>query len=320
MTEKSEDSTKKSVEELELEALRYFKEIAPQTDAEMSPCSVAYSEDCTKATFYFICEHRVDFRDLVKKLASHLKVSVEMRQIGERDQAAIVGGLGPCGQELCCCRMGKECCQKNSTIKMAKNQNLSLNPSKINGMCGRLMCCLRYENDYYAEFSSRAPKLHATVNTPDGEGKVNSRDAIFDRVSIRIDEEKPVKIDISKLNPPLKENERWSVSKKVWEEAKEALNSLSNSSININIDTSQFTGDDHMTRLEKVTLKSPNTSSSNLSNNFKGHKNRNKKRARTASRPGGNSSSLSNEMPKRIEKKKTEDTRKPRKRRTTKIN
>ena len=125
------------------EALPVFKELAAKASEEMRPVSVEYLFDGDKAVFYFESENRVDFRELVRTLSSRLHVRVDMRQIGVRDEARMVGGLGHCGQELCCKRLGGEFCPVS--IRMAKEQDLSLNPQKISGVCGRLMCCLRYE-------------------------------------------------------------------------------------------------------------------------------------------------------------------------------
>ena len=140
--------------------------MASEANGDMHPVSVEYLFEGDKAIFYFEAEERVDFRELVRKLAAHFRVRIDMRQIGVRDEARMVGGLGHCGQELCCKRLGGEFCPVS--IRMAKEQDLSLNPQKISGVCGRLMCCLRYEFDAYKDFKSRAPKQNATVETPDG--------------------------------------------------------------------------------------------------------------------------------------------------------
>ena len=124
----------------------------------MHPVSVEYLFEGDKAIFYFEAEERVDFRELVRKLAAHFRVRIDMRQIGVRDEARMVGGLGHCGQELCCKRLGGEFCPVS--IRMAKEQDLSLNPQKISGVCGRLMCCLRYEFD--ATRTSRAAPRNRT--------------------------------------------------------------------------------------------------------------------------------------------------------------
>ena len=127
------------------EALPAFKKLVAESGVDMHPVSVEFLLDGDKAVFYFEAEERVDFRDLVRKLAAHFHVRIDMRQIGVRDEARIVGGLGHCGQELCCKRMGGDF--NPVSIRMAKEQDLSLNPQKISGLCGRLMCCLRHRAD-----------------------------------------------------------------------------------------------------------------------------------------------------------------------------
>jgi len=129
-----------------------------------------YSFDRSKIIFYFTSENRVDFRNLVKDLASIFRVRIELKQIGVRDEARMVGGCGSCGRELCCSSFLKDF--DPVTIKMAKVQNLPLNPSKISGLCGRLMCCLGYENQCYRELSRGLPKVGKEIKTGQGKGKV----------------------------------------------------------------------------------------------------------------------------------------------------
>ncbi|MFH1665516.1 MAG: stage 0 sporulation family protein [Candidatus Omnitrophota bacterium] len=129
-----------------------------------------YSFDRSKIVFYFTSENRVDFRDLVKTLASIFRVRIELRQIGVRDEARMIGGCGPCGRKLCCMSFMKEF--DPVTIKMAKIQNLPLNPSKISGLCGRLMCCLGYEYHCYRECSKGLPKVGKEIKTEQGKGRV----------------------------------------------------------------------------------------------------------------------------------------------------
>ena len=126
--------------------------------------------DGTKVIISFVCEDRVDFRELVKQLAHTLKMKIELKQIGTRDHAKLVGGIGPCGQECCCIRFLNDF--DKVSVKMAKVQNLSLNPVKISGICDRLMCCLSYENDHYIEMSAKMPKVNSTVKTTAGDGVV----------------------------------------------------------------------------------------------------------------------------------------------------
>ncbi|QKF07210.1 hypothetical protein HLV38_03025 [Berryella wangjianweii] len=177
------------------EALPVFKRLSSELGIDMSPVSVEFLFDGERAVFYFESEDRVDFRELVRRLAAEFHVRVDMKQIGVRDEARMVGGYGHCGQELCCRRLGGEFCPVS--IRMAKEQDLSLNPQKISGVCGRLMCCLRYEFDAYKEFKQRAPKKNAKVETPDGVGKVIDLDVMHERVGVKLEGEKPVKVPLS---------------------------------------------------------------------------------------------------------------------------
>ena len=136
----------------------------------MKLVDVEYTFDNSKLLFYFTAEGRVDFRELVKDLASVFRTRIELRQIGIRDEAKLMGGLGVCGRPFCCASFLPDFVQVS--IKMAKEQNLSLNSAKISGACGRLMCCLRYEYDTYSEEIAKTPKVDSVVDTPDGEGVV----------------------------------------------------------------------------------------------------------------------------------------------------
>lgn len=137
---------------------------------DMSLVEVDYTLDRNKIIFYFTADGRVDFRNLVKDLAAIFKTRIELRQIGVRDEAKMLGGIGPCGRMLCCSTFLGEF--EPVSIKMAKDQNLSLNPAKISGLCGRLMCCLKYENDAYEEGKRQLPDLGEKITTPIGKGKV----------------------------------------------------------------------------------------------------------------------------------------------------
>lgn len=146
---------------------------------EMNLVDVEYTFDRNKVIFYFTANGRVDFRELVKDLAALFKTRIELRQIGVRDEAKMLGGIGPCGRMLCCSTFLGDF--EPVSIKMAKDQNLSLNPTKISGLCGRLMCCLKYENDEYEEAKRDLPDLGETLHTPQGKGKVVGLN-ILDRV------------------------------------------------------------------------------------------------------------------------------------------
>jgi len=137
---------------------------------EMKLVDVEYTFDRNKIIFYFTAEGRVDFRELVKDLASIFRTRIELRQIGVRDEAKLLGGIGPCGRMLCCSTFLGDF--DPVSIKMAKDQNLSLNPTKISGLCGRLMCCLKFENDDYEIAKEGMPDIGETTMTPDGVGKV----------------------------------------------------------------------------------------------------------------------------------------------------
>ncbi|MFJ8066782.1 stage 0 sporulation family protein [Psychrobacillus sp. NPDC096426] len=157
---------------------------------EMKLVDVEYTFDRNKIIFYFTAEGRVDFRDLVKDLASVFRTRIELRQIGVRDEAKMLGGIGPCGRMLCCSTFLGDF--EPVSIKMAKDQNLSLNPSKISGLCGRLMCCLKYENDEYEEAREQMPDIGDKIETPDGLGRVVSMN-ILERV-LRIELNDPQRV------------------------------------------------------------------------------------------------------------------------------
>ena len=156
--------------EREKQALAICQQKADALKLNMKIVEVEYSFDGSKILFYFISEGRVDFRELVKELASIFHVRIELRQIGVRDEAKMLGGLGICGREFCCSGYMHEF--HPVSIKMAKEQNLSLNPTKISGTCGRLTCCLKYEQEAYSALLKVTPKLGSLVQTPDGEGTV----------------------------------------------------------------------------------------------------------------------------------------------------
>ena len=139
---------------------------------DMTLTDVEYKFDNSKILFYFTADGRIDFRDLVKDLAAIYKTRIELRQIGVRDEVKRIGGNGVCGRELCCCTFLSDF--ETVSIKMAKEQNISLNPSKISGNCGRLMCCLKYEQEVYEEKLAKLPNIGAIVKTPDGDGEVDN--------------------------------------------------------------------------------------------------------------------------------------------------
>jgi cell fate regulator YaaT (PSP1 superfamily) len=153
---------------------------------KMNLFSVEKSFDGNKYTFFFTSEGRVDFRQLVKMLVNQLEARIEMRQVGIRNQAKMCGGIGRCGRELCCAAFLDKF--EPVSIRMAKEQNLSLNPTKISGQCGRLMCCLTYEYETYQSLKKELPKIGKSVNTVSGKGKVIRHNAICNRVTVRLED------------------------------------------------------------------------------------------------------------------------------------
>lgn len=153
----------------------------------MKLVDVEYTFDNSKLLFYFTADGRIDFRELVKDLAAIYKTRIELRQIGVRDEVKMLGGFGMCGRELCCCKHLSDL--NPVSIKMAKEQGLSLNPTKISGVCGRLMCCLKHEQDVYEDKLSRLPNNGATVKTPDGVGIVEEVEVLKENVKVKIEKE-----------------------------------------------------------------------------------------------------------------------------------
>lgn len=178
-------------------AFEQFKETVEKTDLAMKPVACEYLFDGDKIVCYFAADERVDFRELVRDLASIYRMRVDMRQIGVRDQARLVGGFGHCGQELCCKRFGREF--EPVSIRMAKEQDLPLNPSKISGACGRLMCCLRYEFDAYKDFKTRAPKRNALIETPLGTAKVVDFNTPLESVTLLLENGKQFVVPLKKM-------------------------------------------------------------------------------------------------------------------------
>ena len=168
----------------EREAYEICQKKIAEHKLDMKLVSVEYAFDNSKALFYFTANGRVDFRSLVKDLASVFKMRIELRQIGVRDEARMLGGLGPCGRQICCGSFLEEF--QPVSIKMAKEQNLSLNPTKISGVCGRLMCCLKYEQDHYEQARKIMPRIGKEVMTPDGTGIVSDLNILKETVFVRI--------------------------------------------------------------------------------------------------------------------------------------
>jgi len=266
--EHAEELARKSAE-----ALPEFKRIAAQMVEEMNPVAVEYLFEGDKAVFYFESEDRVDFRELVRKLGSELHVRVDMKQIGVRDEARMVGGFGHCGQELCCRRMGGEF--NPVSIRMAKEQDLSLNPQKISGVCGRLMCCLRYEYESYKDFHSRAPKKNAKIQTPDGEGRVTDLDVPREIVSIKVGDEKPVKVPLADMDEPAEGTRPNTVGDEAWERANEPVSTLGIDAGSLF--TTQLTGNDKLA--EPGSMRRVHTSSESKGKQSSSSKSRSRRRS-----------------------------------------
>ena len=162
------------------------KKLIRQHDVPMKVVGVDYLDRSQprRVIVYFTAPHRVDFRELVRDLSRTLDIKVELRQLGARDEARAQGGIGPCGRDLCCATFLKDF--EPVSVRMAKDQDLPVNPLKISGACGRLLCCLKYEHPLYQEFKAAAPKLGSTVETPDGDGRVVGHNVPSDSVVVRL--------------------------------------------------------------------------------------------------------------------------------------
>ena len=185
-------ATEKDLEQLsenarrEKEAFRIWQEKIARHKLQMNLVDVEYTFDGNKILFYFTADGRIDFRELVKDLASVFRTRIELRQIGVRDEAKMLGGLGICGRPFCCSTFLGDF--QPVSIKMAKEQGLSLNPAKISGTCGRLMCCLKYEQDAYEELLKITPRNGAAVQTPDGRGVVTDSNLLTGVLKVQLDD------------------------------------------------------------------------------------------------------------------------------------
>ena len=174
-TEKDEKTVKDNEKKIP-EAMEFAENKIREMQLDMKLIGCEYAFDGKKLVFFFTSDGRVDFRELVKVLAARFRLRIELRQIGIRDETKILGGIAPCGRTCCCASCMSDF--GKVSIKMAKTQGLHLNPGKISGLCGRLMCCLEYENDYYSEVYKKMPKVGGTVGTPEGTGTVVSNDML----------------------------------------------------------------------------------------------------------------------------------------------
>jgi cell fate regulator YaaT (PSP1 superfamily) len=191
--------------EAELETKRACRELAAELGLEMKVVDARQAFQGGRLTVTFFAEERVDFRELVGKLNERVNRRVELKQVSARDEARIIGGFGPCGRSLCCATFAGD--QEPVSIRMAKDQNLPLNPTKISGCCGRLMCCLKYEHEVYVTFRQRAPKRGAHVTTPAGEGKVTELLAPIDSVSVDLGEGRSATYRLAELGARAEDKE-----------------------------------------------------------------------------------------------------------------
>lgn len=193
------------------EAMKTCREYVARHNLEMKMIDCEFAFDGSKVVFYFSSPSRVDFRELVKDLAGALHIRIELRQVGIRDETKMLGGIAPCGRP-CCCSCGIVDFKK-VTIKMAKCQGLSLNPGKISGLCGRLMCCLEYENEYYSDVYKKMPKIGAEVSTLEGVGNIVSVNMLKMTVKVKIDDKnggmiyKDFNLDEIKFKKPLNQQQ-----------------------------------------------------------------------------------------------------------------
>lgn len=196
-TPKDIEKEKKNRQDAE-EALIIGKQKIRAHNLPMKLVRAEYTFERSKMLYYFTADGRVDFRELVKDLASHFHTRIELRQIGVRDEAKAIGGIGPCGRKLCCSTFLGDFIPVS--IKMAKDQGLSLNPTKISGLCGRLMCCLKYENDEYEQAKRELPDRGKEVETPDGKGKVVGLDLLQRIIKVRLyDRQTPIDYEYEEL-------------------------------------------------------------------------------------------------------------------------
>ncbi|MBQ8522510.1 MAG: signal peptidase II [Clostridia bacterium] len=181
-TEKDMEIYNQNIEDAKL-LIPMVKQEIVDFGLDMKLCMIEYTLDKEKVIINYTAEGRVDFREIVKSLANKLKTRIEMHQIGSRDQVQQIGAIGICGR-VCCCKAFLNDFDK-VVIKMAKNQGLSLNPTKLNGMCGKFLCCLKYEDEFYSEMIAKMPKVGQRVATPNGEGEVQSLDVLHEQVEVK---------------------------------------------------------------------------------------------------------------------------------------
>lgn len=188
---KAEDNKKVCVE-----AIEKARKIANDLNLDMKFIDCSYTLDRNQLIFNFLADERVDFRELAKKLAAQYRTRIELRQVGVRDKAKEIGGIGPCGKILCCATFLNDF--NSVSINMAKNQNISLNPTKINGICGRLLCCLKYEDDTYTELKKDFPSVGTKLKIGEVEGKVVSHNVLNNKITLEKNDKTQVEVEYKK--------------------------------------------------------------------------------------------------------------------------
>jgi len=191
----------------ELEARQVCRRMVAERSLDMKVVDAEWQFDRNKMTFYFTAEKRVDFRALVKDLAGVFKTRIELRQIGARDEARRVGGVGLCGYEQCCTLFLRDF--EPITTQMARDQNLSLNPAKISGNCGRLLCCLRYESAYYREATRQYPEVGTPWETPDGAGTIDQVNILREQVTVRLGDGRQTKVTLEEIRRRRQKPASW---------------------------------------------------------------------------------------------------------------
>lgn len=220
-TDKDREQIRKNAER-KPQAMKIAQEKVEKHNLKMKLIDCEFTFDGSKIIFYFSADGRVDFRELVKDLASVFHIRIELRQVGARDETKLLGGIAPCGRECCCAGAMPDF--RKVSIKMAKVQGLSLNPGKISGLCGRLMCCLSYENDYYSEVYKKMPKVGSEVSTPDGKGTVVSDNMLKLTVRVKIEKDGSlVYKDYPLKDIRFKGGKREDADEKVSEDLKDIL-------------------------------------------------------------------------------------------------
>ncbi len=210
----------KELHKKEKEALLICEKKAKHHNLDMKIIDVVYTFDKSKLLFYFTADGRVDFRNLVKDLAANFRTRIELRQVGIRDEARILGGIGICGRQFCCSTFLSDF--QPVSIKMAKEQGLSLSPTKISGSCGRLLCCLKYEQEAYTDILKRTPKVGALVNTPSGKGVVVDQNLLTETLVVKLDKSPdaaPAKFKVKEVKTI--KDAKIKIDKKVIEELKD---------------------------------------------------------------------------------------------------